>query len=165
MIELLDKKHQRENFNCGNELLNFYLKTQANQDIKRKLSVCFVFSDAETHKIKGYYTLSNNSIPLRFFSEEIQKKIPKSYQSLPTILIGRLAVDVNFHGQGLGKLLLQEVETRAKLAQNKFLFLNVNKYNKAKEFYEKLNYKVIKDEVIDIGKGYVMDDYVMEKGI
>ena len=42
------------------------------------------------------------------------------------------------------------------------LFLNVNKYNKAKIFYEKLGFVISKEEVIDIGNDYVMDDYVME---
>jgi hypothetical protein len=41
------------------------------------------------------------------------------------------------------------------------VFLNVNKYNKAKFFYEKLGFTITKEEVIDIGNDYVMDDYVM----
>ena len=44
MIELLDKKHNRKDFDCGNELLNNYLKYQAGQDIKRKLCACFVLA-------------------------------------------------------------------------------------------------------------------------
>jgi hypothetical protein len=42
------------------------------------------------------------------------------------------------------------------------VFLNVNKYNKAQYFYSKLGFAIIKEEVIDIGNDYVMDDYVME---
>ena len=34
-----------------------------------------------------------------------------------------------------------------------------------KEFYEKLGFTVIKEEDIDIGNGYLMNDYVMEKKI
>ncbi len=41
--ELLQKKHNRINFDCGIDSLNNYIKFQANQDVKRKLSVCFVF--------------------------------------------------------------------------------------------------------------------------
>jgi hypothetical protein len=78
MIELLDKRHNRKDFDCGKELLNNYLKNQAGQDVKRKLSACFVLIENETNIIKGYYTLSNNSIPLNNFSEQIQKKLPKS---------------------------------------------------------------------------------------
>jgi ribosomal protein S18 acetylase RimI-like enzyme len=43
------------------------------------------------------------------------------------------------------------------------LFLNVNKYNSAIQFYHKIGFEIAKEEVIDIGNGFVMDDYVMEK--
>ena len=82
MIEFLDKKHRRENFDGGKALLNNYLKTQAGQDINQKLSTCFVLADPQTNDIQGYYTLSNNSIPISSFPEHIQKKLPKSYTSM-----------------------------------------------------------------------------------
>jgi ribosomal protein S18 acetylase RimI-like enzyme len=47
----------------------------------------------------------------------------------------------------------------------KALRLNVNRNNKAKEFYEKLGFTVIQEEDIDIGSGYYMNDYIMEKKI
>ena len=47
----------------------------------------------------------------------------------------------------------------------KAIFLNVNKYNNAINFYTKLGFVKVKDKVIDIGNGYVMDDYVMEVAI
>lgn len=105
MIELLDKKHNRENFDCGKELFTNYLRTQAGQDIKRKLSACFVLSQNGSG-IQGYYTLSNNSISLNSFPEHIQKKLPKSYNAVPTTVLGRLAIDKKHQGQGLGKILL-----------------------------------------------------------
>lgn len=113
MIELLDKKHNRKTFDCGKELLNNYLKTQAGQDIKRKLSACFVLSESETNTILGYYTLSNNSIPLSSFPEKIRKKLPKSYASIPTTLLGRLATDKNHQGKGIGKILLIDALKRS----------------------------------------------------
>ena len=113
MIELLDKKHNRKDFDCGKELLNDYLKTQAGQDVKRKLSACFVLADSETKVIQGYYTLSNNSIPLSSFSEQIQKKLPKSYNSIPTTLLGRLAIDKKYQGKGIGKIILIDALKRS----------------------------------------------------
>ena len=106
MIELLNKKHNRKEFDCGKELLNNYLKNQAGQDVKRKLSACFVLVDNETNSIQGFYTLSNYSIPLSNFSEQIRKKLPSSYYSIPTTLLGRLAIDKNYQGKGIGKILL-----------------------------------------------------------
>jgi hypothetical protein len=79
VIEFLEKKHRRENFDCGKAQLSNYLKTQAGQDINRKLSTCFVLEDNQTNDIQGYYTLANNSIPISSFPEHIQYKLPKSY--------------------------------------------------------------------------------------
>jgi GNAT superfamily N-acetyltransferase len=84
---------------------------QASQDIKRKLSLCFILPDIN-FDIKGYYTLSNDSIPQEDLPEEIKKKMPKSYVNLPTTLLGRLAVDKSFRGQGLGELLLLDALRR-----------------------------------------------------
>lgn len=106
MIELLHKKHIRKDFDCGNELLNNYLKNQAGQDVKRKLFACFVLTEKDTDYILGYYTLSNNSIPLSCFPEQLLRKFPLSYKSIPTTLLGRLAIDHKFKGKGLGKVLL-----------------------------------------------------------
>ena len=100
----LSANHNRIDFSCGKELLDIYFHKQVNQDIKRKLSACFVIADQ--NQIKGYYTLSNSSIPLEFIPEALQKKLPNSYHSIPTILLGRLAIDQKFKGKGIGKLLL-----------------------------------------------------------
>ena len=64
-------------------------------------------------------------------------------------------------GKGFGKFMIDEVIKIAKSNQQKGVFLNVNKYNNAQFFYEKLGFTITKDEVIDIGNDYVMDDYVM----
>lgn len=65
-------------------------------------------------------------------------------------------------GKGFGKFMIDEVVKIAKNNHQKGVFLNVNKYNTAKLFYEKLGFKITKEEVIDIGNDYVMDDFVME---
>ena len=64
-------------------------------------------------------------------------------------------------GKGFGKFMIDKVIKIAKSNQQKGVFLNVNKYNNAQFFYEKLGFTITKDEVIDIGNDYVMDDYVM----
>ena len=89
------------------------LAKQATQDIKRKLSACFVIKEEQTELIKGYYTLSNNSIPLEDIPKDIRKKLPKSYMTIPTTLLGRLAIDNNFQGQGVGKLILIDALKRS----------------------------------------------------
>lgn len=113
LSEPLISTHKKSEFSCGKEMLDVYIRKQANQDIKRKLSACFVIIDTKTNLIKGLYTLSSNSIPLEFIPPQLQKKLPKSCQSIPTILLGRLAVDNKFQGLGIGKLLLIDALKRS----------------------------------------------------
>ena len=68
-------------------------------------------------------------------------------------------------GKGTGKILLDFIAHEAKSQKNTAVFLNVNKYNSAQHFYKKLGFEIVEEVVIDIGRGYVMDDYVMEKEI
>ncbi|HEY5509842.1 MAG TPA: GNAT family N-acetyltransferase [Prolixibacteraceae bacterium] len=108
-----DHRILTSDFNCGKFILDTYLKTQASQDVKRKLSACFVSVDHVSGLIQGYYTLSNNSIPLKLIPEIYRNKLPPSYSSIPATLLGRLAVDVRFKGIGIGRMLLIDALSRS----------------------------------------------------
>lgn len=110
-IDLLNSSLNKKDFKCGKEMLDNYLHTQASQDVRRKL--CVVFAMFEGTIIKGYYTLSNASIPLELIPEGIKKMMPRSYQALPVTLLGRLANDEKFKGQGLGGILLLDALKRS----------------------------------------------------
>lgn len=69
----------------------------------------------------------------------------------------------NQQGRGTGRFTLHQVISLVQPAGATVLRLNVNRHNKAKSFYEKLGFAVVREETIDIGHGYVMDDYVLEK--
>jgi len=116
----LNKKHKKSEFTCGNERLDNYIRTQARQDIKKKLSACFVVANEED-KIKGFYTLSNAGISRDLIPEEIKKKMPKAYDSLPVTLLGRLAVDKQYRGQGLGQSLLVDALKKSLEASNNIM--------------------------------------------
>lgn len=75
--------------------------------------------------------------------------------------VHKLYVDPNRHKKGVGRLLLQRVFDEAKSRNCNAVRLNVNKNNSAQGFYEKLGFQLLYAEVIDIGQGYVFDDYVM----
>ena len=66
-------------------------------------------------------------------------------------------------GKGIGQMLLNQVEDLAKENHSVAVSLNVNKYNKAQYFYKKIGFKIVADEVIDIGNNFIMDDFRMEK--
>lgn len=110
-IELLNSSLNKKEFNCGKEMLDDYLHTQASQDVKRKLFV--VFTMFENTVIKGYYTLSNASVPSELMPQSLKKTMPKSYKTLPVTLLGRLAIDVKFKGKGFGGMLLIDALKRS----------------------------------------------------
>jgi len=66
-------------------------------------------------------------------------------------------------GHGLGKRLICYVAEKAREKGNKYLYLNVNRFNNAIKFYEAMGFKIIAEEDIDIGNGYYMNDFIMEK--
>ena len=66
-------------------------------------------------------------------------------------------------GKGTGRFIIDQLIKAMKAKGATTLQLNVNRLNNAKVFYEKLGFTVIKEEDIDIGNGYFMNDYVMEK--
>ena len=68
-------------------------------------------------------------------------------------------------GKGTGKFLLNYIIEKIKEEAATTLILQVNRFNKAKEFYERLGFTVIKIADFDIGNGYYMNDYVMEKRV
>ncbi|SEO51701.1 GNAT family N-acetyltransferase [Mucilaginibacter sp. OK283] len=118
-IELLNSALNKKDFSCGKQMLDNYLHKQAGQDVKRKL--CVVFAMFEDTTIKGYYTLSNASIPAELMPEAVRKKMPGAYKTLPVTLLGRLAIDVKFKGQGLGSIILLDALKRSFDIANKSL--------------------------------------------
>jgi len=79
--------------------------------------------------------------------------------------LNKIYVDTRQQGKGLGKNLINEVISLVGNAGGKSLQLNVNRFNKAVGFYKSMGFVIKKEELLDIGKGYFMDDYVMEISI
>ena len=80
--------------------------------------------------------------------------------------LGQLYVLKSHRGKGLGRFMLGYVEKRARELGRHMLTLQVNKRNTgAIEFYRRAEFEVVYEAVFDIGAGFVMDDYVMAKGL
>lgn len=75
--------------------------------------------------------------------------------------IHKIYVLPNLQGKGVGKALIDFAVKEARKYGDQFLTLNVNRYNKALGFYEHLGFSISKVENIEIGKGFLMEDYVM----
>ena len=122
----------------------FYNET-ALRELMQKGHVFYLAQD-DKEKYVGFLSYEINSEPNK-------TKIHKIYVLPET------------QGTGLGRQFFELVKEKALEKNQNAIFLNVNKYNKAIHFYNKLGFTKVKDEVIDIGNGYVMDDYVMEVAI
>ena len=112
----------------------------------------------EQMKNHNYFFLAlKNYMPIGFASfSKIEGSIYK---------LQKLYVLPSEQGTGTGLQLLSTVETVAKSMGGTFLQLNVNRRNKAKSFYEKNGFTVVREEDIDIENGFFMNDYIMQKSL
>ncbi|WP_347988688.1 GNAT family N-acetyltransferase [Methylomonas sp. AM2-LC] len=97
----------RTEFDCGQSELNSYIRHYATQDIKRNVARIFIATPEEQDtQLAGFYTLSAGSISCSELPESLTKKLPR--YPVPIAILGRLAVDLKYQGQGLGSILLAD---------------------------------------------------------
>ena len=102
-----------------------------------------------------FYVLKENGKPLGFIGIELFSSEKNDLK------IQKIYVLPDAQGKGVGKKL---IEKAIEIAQEKGIeqvILNVNRFNKAVSFYKKLDFKITSEVNIDIGKGYLMEDYIM----
>lgn len=138
-IESFSKEFKRDCFGSESELLNQYLKTQVSQDIKRRITSCFLAVNSE-QTVVGYYTLASTSLSLSDLPITLQRKLPR-YPTVPAVLLGRLAVDKRVKGLGLGQALLGNALKRVLRADIAAYALIVEaKDESAVNFYRKFGF-------------------------
>lgn len=111
----LQDSHRRTGFNSGSEALDNYFRQQVSQDVRRRVTACYVALTPE-QRIAGYYTLASAAVLLSDLPSSVAKKLPR-YPSVPAVRLGRLAVDLDFKGIGLGGALLADALGRALRAE------------------------------------------------
>lgn len=102
-----------------------------------------------------FYMITSDGVPKGFIGLE------PNYPDVGTLRIHKLYVQANAHGLGLGKALLEKALEVGRELDVATINLNVNRYNKAVDFYKHHGFQIVKEEDIKIGKGYLMEDYVM----
>ena len=88
-----------------------------------------------------------------------------NYKNENKTKIHKLYVLPNCQGAGLGKELINETIERARINNNMSILLNMNRSNKSLGFYEQMGFNIVGEEDINIGNGYLMEDYIFEKKI
>jgi GNAT superfamily N-acetyltransferase len=144
-VGALDAQCDKSGFSCGIAPLDNYFRTQAGQDIRRRVAACFVARDA-AGKVVGFYTLAAASLLLNELPDAQAKKLPR-YPSVPAVRMGRLAVDQAFKGQGLGAALLADALGRAARAEIAAYALVVDaKDAQAADFYAHHGFIALPDQ-------------------
>jgi ribosomal protein S18 acetylase RimI-like enzyme len=140
-----DKSYNLKNFDSGEPTLNRYLTDYASQDLKRYLASVFLGIDNSTRKVIGYYTLSSSRIDISELDNEYTKKLP-NYPYLPSILIGRLAIDKDYQRQKLGEyLLLDALNKSFKSEIAAFAVIVEAKNTRAANFYKSFGFREFLD--------------------
>jgi GNAT superfamily N-acetyltransferase len=97
-----------------------------------------------------------NGIPIGFASYSVKSSLEPDI-----IRLNKLYLQPAHHGKGHGKAMIEYIVKEAKQLAGSMLELNVNKYNPAVSFYKKQGFVIASEMVLDIGNGYVMDDFIM----
>ena len=149
IIEKLNKLHNRTNFDCGYESLNRYLKELSFQHQNKDIGVTYVLFESDCdNTILGYYTLISSSVNSNIFPVSH----PKHYE-VPSLLIGRLAVDKSMHGKHVGEFVLFNALSKAIDSANSIgiRIVVVDAIDiSVKSFYERYGFKELSDDPLHL---------------
>lgn len=105
--ERLEPHHLLESFDCGVPLLNDWLKRRARMNEREGASRSYVVCAGQ--EVVGYYCLAAGSVCCLDVPGRVRRNMP---DPLPVMVIGRLAIHREWHGQGLGRALLRDAAIR-----------------------------------------------------
>ncbi len=147
----LNRKHNRDNFDCGIEELNYFLRNLARQTLKKGLSRTFVAVDKKIpEEVLGFYTLSLFELA----SEKLPKKYAKKYKGkLPAVKLARLATARGKQNQGLGRhMLINAIMRVISISEHVGVIgFFVDAKNKAvKRYYQKFGFIFLPDHPLEL---------------
>lgn len=148
-VTVLDTKfHHRNAFFCGVEPLDTYLHRYAKQHVKTNISRVFVATNQDApQEILGFYSLSAAEIERLDLPDDTSRKLPP--YPVPVAIIGRLAVDIKWKGQGIGAYLLINAFMRVLRASETlgvFAVIVDAKDENATKFYQKYGFLPLENQ-------------------
>lgn len=106
----LTAKHDTEDFYSGEETLDCWLRERALANMEASASRTYVVCPLGSRKVIGYYAICMGQI----FSQEVIGSMRRNMpRQIPAVILGRLAIDKQWQGKGLGKALLQDAVQRS----------------------------------------------------
>lgn len=146
-VERLDGSHRRDDFCCGEESLDTFVRLLVSQYERRKFGRTFVAVRPGEKRVYGYYTLASGSVSFQHLPAQVAKKLPK--HPVPVVLLARLAVDQAVQGLGLGKLLLLDAQRRCLDLSGELGIFAVEVRaidEEARRFYQKYGFVSLQDD-------------------
>lgn len=110
-VQTLRADHDRTGFDCGQRLLNDYLKKYARQNQDAGVARTYVLVEDDKPQVVGYHSLAGGQVLRDELPAAVAKRLPR--YPVPVVLLARLAVDQRYHGKGLGGFLLRDALTRS----------------------------------------------------
>lgn len=107
-IELLNPSHDVSGFTCGDAAMDDWLHSRALKNQKLAATRTFAAVREDTSAVIGYYGLSMSQIIRSDAPKSTQRNMP---ETIPVVLLGRLAIHQGFQGKGLGRYLMRHVIT------------------------------------------------------
>jgi GNAT superfamily N-acetyltransferase len=137
--EKLNSLHQIESFNSGNSQLDDWLKRRAFKNETEGASRTYILC-TKTGEVVGYCSLANGAIAQTAATGRVKRNMP---DPIPVMVIGRLAIDQSWQGQGIAKALLRDVILRvlqaAEIAGIRAILVHAISVD-AKHFYKKCGF-------------------------
>ena len=110
---LLTEAHDASSFDCGEPVLDDWLRHRAWHNLQVAASRTYVVCPRGSNRIAGYFALSMGQILAQETTGSMRRNMPKH---IPAIMLGRLAIDRAWQGKGLGSALLSDVVSRSQRA-------------------------------------------------
>ncbi len=155
LLRRLGEEDHIAKFDCGDEDLNDFIFNDALLYYKVRLATSYVLEDKNTKDTIGYFSLAHDRISLTDFPSNsaynrFRKQFfaqGKMFKSYPALKICRLATDKNYHGEGIGTMMVNMIITSYK-SDNKAgcRFITVDAYADALSFYYKLGFVPLSKE-------------------
>ena len=157
-IELLNQYNNLSSFDCGDDDLNEFLKKDAFIEQKKKLSLThLIFYQGE---VIGYFSLLTDKISVknlknREIKENMKTNLKNNYKTIPSVKIGRLAIDKKYAKKGIGSFILNNLIITLNEISKKdigFRLISVEGYAEAYHFYTTNNFVPLQNDEIFLSK-------------
>ena len=149
VIDALSRRHDKNDFDCGEPELNSFLQKLARQQAEKDFNRTYVVCGTDEDKILGFYAISFGS--MNFENWPDRASLPR--YPVPVVRIGRLAVDLRVQGRGVGTALVRHAMQLSESTAEKIGLYAVvvdAKHDAAANFYKRYGFACFPDRPLEL---------------